>query len=76
MSWVPMQVAETAAVARDGQAGKSILAAEDADPFAAITAKKGKSATERAKRRKKSKSDDTSAKLLDDILSNMPDQDI
>lgn len=69
------RVADTAAEARDGQASRSLLATEDADPFATVTATKGKSATERTKRRKLAKSNDTSAKLLDDLLSNMPDQD-
>lgn len=71
-----MQVADTAAENRDGTAGRSILTAEDVDPFAKITATKGHSATERAKRRRKAKSNDASAHLLDDLLSNKPDQNV
>lgn len=63
-----MQVAEKATEDRDGKASKSILAAEDVDPFVTVTAKKGKSATERAKRRRQAKSVDPSAKLLDELL--------
>lgn len=53
-----------------------MLTVADADPFATITATKGHSATERAKRRRKAKANDTSAKLLDDLLSNKPDQNV
>lgn len=53
-----------------------MLAAQDFDPFATITAKKGKSATERAKRRKKAKPNDATATILDDLLANMPDTDM
>eukprot|EP00892_Ulva_mutabilis_P003485 jgi/Ulvmu1/1508/UM011_0238.1 len=69
------RVAEKAAEARDGKASKSILTAEDVDPFATVTAKKGNSATQRAKRRKQRKTADPSAKLLNTILSINPSEE-
>lgn len=64
-----MQVSETAQNTRDGKAKTSVLAQEDVNPFSAVNAIKGKSATDRAKKRRLARTDDLSTQIIDDLMS-------